>query len=226
MDFNKVKTFLTVAETGSISRAAAQLGRTQPAISQQMRQLEEGLGLSLLERRKGRVHLTPEGQSLLTAGRETLGRLEDELTGLRRDLKSLTGTVRLGTVGDHGTTRLAERLAAFQSRYPKVNLQVSYGRSDLIERRLISNELDIGILVTFRNRDPFDVFEFLRGQGGIAVHSLDVLGKRFAGEVQDVAVQMAQLPRGATLSCTKSPTQLALSRRYNRTLRSGYQPEW
>ena len=67
MDFNKLRTFLIVVEEGSVTGAARRLFRTQPAVSQSLRLLEEDLGIALLHRKSGNVYLTPEGCLLYTS---------------------------------------------------------------------------------------------------------------------------------------------------------------
>src|SRR5438874_1957237 len=111
MDLNKLRTFVAVVESGSFSKTAARLGRTQPAISQAVRELESGLGLALLERKKGRVYLTAEGEALFRSGARAFRELEDQAAALKQDLSALTGSIRIGATLDHGWPRLAGRLA-------------------------------------------------------------------------------------------------------------------
>jgi len=182
MDFNKVKTFLVVAELGSVSKAAAQLHRTQPAISQAVRQLEEGLELVLLERRKGRIHLTPEGEALRRAGNQALGYLEDEMAKLKKGLETISGTVRVGAILDHGGRLLAERLASFRARYSEVSFQVSYGRNEQIERRLLDNEIDLAVIISLKQKAFFEVRPFVV-EDEILVASPDYLKR--VGTIRD-----------------------------------------
>jgi len=71
MDYNKLKTFLIVAEEMSVTRAAARLLRTQSAVTQQLQLLEDDLGVALLHRKKARIFLTSEGESIYRIASES-----------------------------------------------------------------------------------------------------------------------------------------------------------
>src|SRR5436305_15322071 len=122
MDYNKLKTFLKVAEKGSVTRAAAELGRTQSAITQQIRLLEEELGFSLLERKHAKIFLTPQAERLVSIGLHSLGALDDEVARLKSDLRAVEGALSIGALEDYGNGRLGADLATFCATYPRVRL--------------------------------------------------------------------------------------------------------
>ncbi|HMO43911.1 MAG TPA: LysR family transcriptional regulator, partial [Phenylobacterium sp.] len=98
LDLDLLRTFVAIAEVRNLTRAGERLGRTQSAISLQLRRLEERLGVTLFSRDPRRVVLTDEGEALLPQARQML-RLNDEiLAGLRGD--DLAGEVRLGAPED------------------------------------------------------------------------------------------------------------------------------
>ena len=80
MDLDSLRTFLAITETGSFTSAGHRVGRTQSAVSQQIRKMEDRLGQPLLERRGGAVSLTEGGRVLLPYAREMLN-LEDQVLG-------------------------------------------------------------------------------------------------------------------------------------------------
>lgn len=123
LDLDLLRTFVAIAEARNLTRAGERLGRTQSAVSLQLRRLEEKLGVSLFTRDPRRVVLTDEGEALLPQARQLL-RLNDEiLAGLRGD--DLAGEVRLGAPEDFATQYLPEVLGAFARAHPHVALSVT-----------------------------------------------------------------------------------------------------
>ena len=123
LDLDLLRTFVAIAEVRNLTRAGERLGRTQSAISLQLRRLEERLGVTLFSRDPRRVVLTDEGEALLPQARQML-RLNDEiLAGLRGD--DLAGEVRLGAPEDFATQYLPEVLGAFARAHPHVALSVT-----------------------------------------------------------------------------------------------------
>jgi len=123
LDLDLVRTFLVVCEQRSFTRAGGRLGRSQSAISLQIRRLEDQLGQSLLSRDPRHVVLTEQGESFLPQARRLL-RLNDEiLAGLAAD--DVEGEVRLGAPEDFATLHLPTVLGAFARSHPKVALTVT-----------------------------------------------------------------------------------------------------
>lgn len=118
-----LRTFAAVADVGSITRAASQLGRSQPAISLQMKRLEEIVAAPLCRWDGRRMLLTDRGETLLGYAAQIL-RLNDEAIGtLTRP--ALAGHVRVGTPNDFAITFLPRILGRFVDRHPGVTLDVS-----------------------------------------------------------------------------------------------------
>src|SRR5581483_3567392 len=93
----QLRMMLAAVETGSISAAARSLGVTQPAATQQIRELERGLGLRLLDRAGGRVVATAAGETLLASARQAREAVDDVVSAARRLRGGDLGRVRLGT---------------------------------------------------------------------------------------------------------------------------------
>jgi len=120
LDLRLVEYFVVLAEELHFGRAAARLHIAQPSLSQQIRRLEETLGVTLLERTSRRVELTPAGAALLRGGRRILRQASHVVDDVRA-----SGCERLaiGFYGSAGTTVLPGILAAYGERHP--NVQVS-----------------------------------------------------------------------------------------------------
>lgn len=121
-DLDVLHTFVSIVENGSFTRAAKRVGRSQPAVSQQIKRLEDGLGKRIFEREAGELQLTPYGEILLNYARQILDLSRE--AHLRLAEADIAGVVRLGTPEDFATTHLSEILAQFAQAHPLVSLEV------------------------------------------------------------------------------------------------------
>jgi DNA-binding transcriptional LysR family regulator len=122
LEVDLLRTFVTIAETRSFTRAAERLHRTQSTVSLQLKRLEELLGRQLLERSARHVGLTDEGDVLLGFARQML-EINDRAVA-RLTEPELAGLVRLGTPKDFATVHPPEVLASFARAHPRVVLEV------------------------------------------------------------------------------------------------------
>ena len=144
LDLDLVRAFAAVAEARSFTRAGDRLGRSQSAISLQIRRLEERLGKRLLERDPRRVALTPDGEALLVQARRLL-RLNDEIVaGLSAD--ELEGEVRFGAPEDFATAHLPEVLGRFAQAHPRVRLNVTCDLTLNLIEALNGGLLDLALI--------------------------------------------------------------------------------
>jgi len=143
-DLNNIVAFLAVARERSFTRAAAQLGVSQSALSQTVRGLEARLGLRLLTRTTRSVAPTEAGERLLRAAGPRLDEIDAELAALSALRDKPAGTIRI-TAHDHGVRAvLWPTLARFLADYPdiKVEVVIDYGLTDIVAERF-----DAGIRV-------------------------------------------------------------------------------
>ena len=136
-NINDLTAFVAVARERSFTRAAAQLGVSQSALSHAMRTLEERLGVRLLTRTTRSVAPTEAGQMLLAAAGPRLEEIDHALSAVRDLRQKPAGTIRI-TTGEHAAdTILWPKLARFLPRYPdiKVELVVDYGLTDIVAQR-------------------------------------------------------------------------------------------
>lgn len=122
LDASLLRSFVTASRAGSISRAAAALGRTQPALSQQLRRLEDLVGRPLLERNPGGVALTAAGEALLPYAERILALGREALADA--GTKSLRGRCGIGLIEDLAAASLPAALADFAKLHPEVQLEI------------------------------------------------------------------------------------------------------
>lgn len=121
-----LRSFIVAARTGSISRAAAALGRTQPALSQKLRRLEDLVGRPLFERTPSGVALTQAGEAFLPYAERVLSLAGEALADMDRAGK-LSGRCGVGLMEDLVSTSLPQELTVFAHRHPDVTLELMTG---------------------------------------------------------------------------------------------------
>ncbi|MEZ5626352.1 MAG: LysR substrate-binding domain-containing protein [Rhodocyclaceae bacterium] len=136
-----LRTFVKTVDTGSFTRAAEAVGRTQSAVSLQIRRLEALIDAPLFVRGSHRVRLTEQGLVLLDFGRRMLA-LNDEAVGSLRPAK-VAGAVRLGAPHEYTASLLPEILGKFARSHPKVSLEVTCDLSKNLLGRLAQGEFDL-----------------------------------------------------------------------------------
>ncbi len=143
-EIRQLRYFLEVADAGSFSRAARRLGVSQPAISQQMRDLEKGLRTTLLQRRGKRTFLSPAGLLFRERAQEILRYVSKSLQELSAEPNQLRGTVRLGVIPYLNVPLMPKLLGLFAQQYPAVDLSVLEASSSEIETLLEEGRMDVG----------------------------------------------------------------------------------
>ncbi|SER88226.1 LysR substrate-binding domain-containing protein [Sphingobium sp. YR768] len=150
MDLRHLRYFLCVSEEMHFGRAAQRLGISQPPLSQQIRALEEELGVRLFERTSRRVTLTEVGRMFAPEARATLERAEHAIRTARLAQQGAIGRLAVGfTSSGPFVPRVARTLYDFRQAYPDVELTLrELGRDDQIEE-VARRRLDIGIIRSF-----------------------------------------------------------------------------
>ncbi|MDH1109344.1 LysR substrate-binding domain-containing protein [Pseudomonas otitidis] len=157
MEFHQLRSFVEVVRQGGFTQAAKTLHATQSTISKQVAQLEQRLGVLLLERNGPNLRLTDAGTLVLRRADELL-RLRQDLYSELDDLSQLArGELRLGLPLLGGEVMFAELFAAYRQRYPNIVVRLFEGGSKLMEEALLRGELDIGGSLT--PNDPALAFQ-------------------------------------------------------------------
>ncbi len=144
LDSDLMRAFLAVVDTGSVTAAADRIGRTQSAVSMQIRKLEESLAQPLFTRLPRGVVLTPRGAQLLPYARRVTSLLEEAATALRE--KPLAGPVRIGIPDEYAETILPRALAAFSERHPGVEVTVRCDFTAPQQAALDEDHLDMAVI--------------------------------------------------------------------------------
>jgi len=146
MDFDQLETFLEVARLSSFSRAAEKRFRTQPAISSQIRALEEEVGARLLDRSGGKVSMTASGKLFLKYAEETIEARKAALTAIAETERVPRGEIIVGA--NEGTCLhiLPEVFAHFKRQYPDVAVNIKRADYAKILESVIDNSVDFGVV--------------------------------------------------------------------------------
>ncbi|MCS3471357.1 DNA-binding transcriptional LysR family regulator [Pseudomonas sp. JUb42] len=144
MEFKQLRSFIEVVRQGGFTQAARTLHVSQSAVSKQVAQLEQSLGVVLLDREASQIRPTAAGNVVLQRAEEMLLLRK----GLLRELDDLSdlarGDLRLGLPMLGGETLFAELFAEYRRRYPNINIQLLEGGSLTIEQAIMSGELEVG----------------------------------------------------------------------------------
>ncbi len=145
LELRHLRYFLAVAEAGSFSRAADRLGISQPSVSQQMRDLEAGLRVSLFQRRGKRILLTPSGLIFQEHARAILHQLEIFLQELTSEPGQLRGALHLGVVPILNVPLVPHLLGLFTADHPGISLTVEEISSTEIETAIEEGRMNVGL---------------------------------------------------------------------------------
>lgn len=151
LDSLQLKSFVSIAETGTFSQAAESVGRTQSALSLQIKKLEEAVGCTLFARSSRSVKLTEQGEVFLGYAKQILALQWEAFSRLKEP--DVEGEIRLGTPEDFATHYLPEVLAVFRKHHPRVQLNVEC-------------DLTLNLIAGFE-REEFDVILVKRDPGRV-----------------------------------------------------------
>jgi DNA-binding transcriptional LysR family regulator len=191
MDLRQLRYFQAVAECGHMTRAAAQLGIQQPPLSQQIKALEQQLGMTLFRRHPKGVALTDGGRLFLAETRRILQDMAAMEERMKRVAEGRQGTLSVGftsSVAAHAFTPQAFRDC--RSRYPEIELLVSENNAAEITEALAASRLHCGLLRVPVARPQGLVFETLLREPVLVALPLDhpLLAKGVAAKPRTIAI--------------------------------------
>jgi DNA-binding transcriptional LysR family regulator len=156
LDVDQLRTFIAIAETGSFTKAADVVAKTQSAVSMQMKRLEERLERPIFARDGRASKLTEDGQRLLDYARRIVKLNVETLAAFSDD--ELSGRVRLGVPDDYADRYLPEIMARFSRVYPGVELTVICEPSIDLLKRIDGNEIDLAIVTNCESKRAVETF--------------------------------------------------------------------
>lgn len=146
MEIRQLRYLLALAQELSFTRAAARVKVAQPALSRQIRRLEDELGTALVDRTSRRVQLTAAGQRMAARAAVILDEVESARAEMQQVTQLATGRLAIGTTQTPGPLNIARLLSEFHELHPGIELTVREELSISIADRLRTDELDLGIV--------------------------------------------------------------------------------
>jgi LysR family transcriptional regulator, low CO2-responsive transcriptional regulator len=195
MDFDQLETFLEVARHNSFSRAAEKRFRTQPAISSQIRALEEEVGAKLFDRSGGKVALTGAGKVFQQYAEHTLESRKTMLVTVAEMERVPRGEIVVGA--NEGTCLhiLPEVFAEFRKLYPEVGVQISRLERAKILESIIDNSVDFGVVSAPVDDKRLTVVNVHRDELVIIAPPKNPLSRQKKAAIADVAQFPLLLPK-------------------------------
>jgi DNA-binding transcriptional LysR family regulator len=152
MDIGQLEVLVTVAREKSFSRAAQVLGRTQPAVSQTIRRLEEELGVAVFDRSSKDGTLTAAGEVVVGYAKQILNLRQNAISAVQdlRDVRS--GKITL-SANEHTVFAILPIINEFHKNNPEIKIEVKRGVASRIPEEIASREVELGVL-SFKPKDP------------------------------------------------------------------------
>ncbi|MHB8624221.1 MAG: LysR family transcriptional regulator [Sulfuricaulis sp.] len=154
MDISALQAFLAVAETGSFSRAAERIYRTQPAISKRIASLEKQIGARLFDRIGRGIRLTEAGAALLPRARDLVKEIEDIKRGLTNLSGIITGELILATSHHVGLHRLPGALKLFHETFTQVRLDLRFMDSEKACTAVAQGDIELAVVTLPPRAEP------------------------------------------------------------------------
>jgi DNA-binding transcriptional LysR family regulator len=146
LDIKQLRALLAIEESGSVSRAAEILHIVQPAVSRQLRLLEEDVGAALFVRSRRGMELTEAGQLLVGHARRALRELDQAKAEIAPAPDAVSGIVTIGVLPSTADLLVAPLVAALKQQYPKLMVRISIGYAGYLQKWLEDGEVDVALL--------------------------------------------------------------------------------
>jgi DNA-binding transcriptional LysR family regulator len=153
MNLQLLRTFLSVRKHLNYTRAGEEVFLSQPAVSRQIKQLENEFGIQLIEQLGKSLRLTKAGQTLAVEAEMLLGAMERTKEAVQAHSSVAQGSLRIGTSSTPGCYMLPEVLGIFHQKFPDIELQYVSDNSQRVEQMIIDNSLDLGFVGAYLSND-------------------------------------------------------------------------
>jgi LysR family nitrogen assimilation transcriptional regulator len=164
VDIKQLQALVTVAEAGSVTRAAQLLHLVQPAVSRQITALERDLGVRLFNRTPEGMRPTTAGSALVLRARRVLAELERARAEIRPEQASVTGIVTVGILGSVEKLLAADLVRAVATRYPEIELRLATAYSGHLQSWLDDGDLDLSLIYNLATTQSVRVIPLLHDQ--------------------------------------------------------------
>lgn len=144
MDLTQLRAFVTVAREGNLTRAAERLHLTQPAVSLQLKSLQQNLDLQLFTRTPAGLTLTADGAKLLPLAEKVIAGSQELLQAAQSLHSTLSGKLAIGTILDPEFTRLGAFLKMLVEGYPQISTELRHGMSGWVQQQIRDAQIDVG----------------------------------------------------------------------------------
>lgn len=173
-----MRAFFAIVEEGNISHAAQRLGMAQPALSRQMKHLEENLHVKLFERGSRRIRLTEAGQVLYNRVESILGMVDGTVREITEIGSGTKGTIRIGTITTSGAMILPDLIAEFRKIYPDVMFEIWEAEGARIIELLDNRLIEVAITRTQVDNLAYETLVLPNEPLVIVMNSENVCGRR------------------------------------------------
>ena len=160
MHIETLKIFCDLAELQSFLRAAEKHLLSQPAVSQQIAQLELAYKCQLIDRKKRPIELTAAGRLFYDACKDIVERYEQFKSELNSLQKSSAGRINVAAIFSIGMHTLPDYVKKFMVKYPKVNVHIEYFSAEKIYELVLAGEIDIGLVAVPKRDKRLEVYDF------------------------------------------------------------------
>ena len=157
MELSQLRAFVTVAREGNLTRAALQLHLTQPAVSLQIKALQQSLKVQLFSRTPTGMALTADGTKLLPLAERVISGSIELVHAAQALNSTITGDLAIGTILDPEFTRLGAFLKLLVEAHPHISTRLQQGMSGWVEQQIRGGQLDVGYFVGTPARDCHSV---------------------------------------------------------------------
>ena len=178
MQIGQLRAYLAVAEQRHFTRAARELGIAQPSVSAHVRRLEAELGTELFDRMKGRITLTPAGETLLPFARRILADVDAAAEELRSIGGLARGRIAVGATPSLAATLVPAVLSRFHAAYPGIDLAIRQAGSVELVAAVEEGALDVALVILPVRHDVLETQALLREELVVAVARSHPLARR------------------------------------------------
>ena len=186
MQIGQLRAYLAVAEQRHFTRAARELGMAQPSVSAHVRRLEAELGTELFDRMRGKITLTPAGETLLPFAR----RIVADVDAAADELRSLGGLARgriaIGATPSLAATLVPAVLSRFHAAYPGIELAIRQAGSVELVAAVEEGAVDVALVILPIRHDVLETQALLREELVVAVARGHALGRRRTMAIADL----------------------------------------